>query len=131
LRDAQSTSATCISPLETTGDVNTMLKNREATLASALESISADTDGAATDADAGTDVETATRDGGTVPVDFTASGFTMAQHNASGNANAYSSDKVSRRELEALRAQSQSLSSIAQALIMQIQALNKQVDCLL
>jgi hypothetical protein len=129
LRDAQSTSATCISPLETTGDVNTMLKNREATLASALESISADTDGAATDADAGTDVETATRDGGTVPVDFTASGFTMAQHN--GNANAYSSDKVSRRELEALRAQSQSLSSIAQALIMQIQALNKQVDCLL
>jgi hypothetical protein len=106
-----------------------MLKNREATLPSALESISADTDGAATDADAGTDVETATRDGGTVPVDFTASGFTMAQHN--GNANAYSSDKVSRRELEALRAQSQSLSSIAQALIMQIQALNKQVDCLL
>jgi hypothetical protein len=75
------------------------------------------TDGAVTETNAGGDIETATGDGATVPADIIA--------------NAYSGDKASSSKLEALRAQSQALTSIAQALILQIQALNKQVDYLL
>jgi hypothetical protein len=56
-------------------------------------------------------------------VHLVATGFDTGENHGSLDANAYP-------KLEALRAQGQALSWIAQALIMQTQALNKQFDAL-